>query len=134
MNRPMIAAMAAVALATASAPALAQSPASPSSAAVVEYGFGADFWRGAPEPVAERLMWLDMRVKNGIRDGTITHSEATRIRRMLDKTRAVHARLLAQDNGQLSQRDSDYMQSRLNNMSSQVRWAHTNGVDRHTSG
>ncbi len=130
----MIAAMATVALAAASAPALGQTPAPPGSIVVVQYGFGPDFWRGAPEPVAERLMWLDMRVQNGIHDGTITHSEAARVKRMLNKTRAVQARLLARDNGQLSQRDSDYMQRRLDNMSTQVRWAHTNGVDRHTRG
>jgi hypothetical protein len=79
-------------------------------------------------------MWLDMRVKNGIRDGTITGSEAARVTRMLDKTRAVETRLLARDNGQLSQRDSRYMQHRLDNMSTQVRWAHTNGVDRQNPG
>ena len=134
MNRLAIAAINTVALATAGAPALGQTPASPGSVVVVEYGFGPDFWRGAPEPVPERLMWLDMWVKHGIRDGTITRSEAGRVTRMLDKTRAVEARLLARDNGQLSQRDSDYMQPRLDNMSTQVRWAHTNGVDRHTSG
>ena len=134
MKRLMIAALATVALAAAAAPAFAQSTAAPGSIVVVEYGFGPDFWRGAPEPVAERLMWLDMRVQNGIRDGTITHSEATRVKRMLHKTRAVQARLLAQDNGQLSQRDSEYMQRRLDNMSTQVHWARTIGVDRHTHG
>lgn len=134
MNRLMIAAMATLALATASAPALGQTPPAPGSVVVVEYGFGPDFWRGAPEPVGERLMWLDMRVQNGIRDGTITNSEVARVKRMLHKTRAVQTRLLAQDNGQLSQRDSDYMQRRLDNMSTQVRWAHTNGVNRHPAG
>ncbi len=132
MNRLLIAALASVALAAASAPAVGQTPASPGS--IVEYGFGPDFWRGAPEPVPERLMWLDMRVKNGLRGGTITRSEAGRVTRMIDKTRAFQARRLARDRAQLSQRDSTDMQRRLDSMSTQVRWAHTNGVERQTPG
>jgi hypothetical protein len=39
--------------------------------------------------------------------------------------RRVEARLMRRDHGQLSRRDTDYMMLRLNNVSSQIRWART---------
>ena len=134
MNRSTIVAMAAISLAAATAPALAQGPSAQAPMIAPSNGAGADFWRGAPEPVAERLGWFDMRVENGIRQGTITRSEAAHVRGMLNHTRAAQTRLLARDNGELTERDSAYMQRRLDNMARQIHWAESNGVDRHTAG
>jgi len=135
MKRLVTTTMATVAFALIGAPALAQdaplSASSPDAPTPLDYGQGRDFWRGAPATVGERLMWLDLRVQHGIRDGSITQDEAARVTLMLQQTRAVHERLLARDHGQLTARDTLYMQHRLNNMSSQIRWARDNGVDGH---
>jgi hypothetical protein len=89
------------------------------------YKFGKDFWQGAPADIHHRLEWLDARISRGERDGSITR----RVNMSIRSARRVEARLMRRDHGQLSRRDTHYMMLRLNNVSSQIRWARTNGVD-----
>lgn len=93
------------------------------------YMFGRDFWRGAPENIHQRLEWLDTRILRGEQDGSITRREARHVNMSIRSARKVEARLMRRDHGRLSRRDTEYMMLRLNNVSSQIHWARTNGVD-----
>jgi len=130
MNRIVGAALAVCTLFTAGASAAGQSHVSLAAVSTMGRGSAPDLRRGASEGMTERLGWLDMRLKSGILDGSITRSDAARVGRMLRKTRAAQARLLSRDGGQLSQKDSRYMQARVDTLSTQIHWARANGVDR----
>jgi len=103
----------------------------PGLTAETSSGVGSGSWQGAPEGVTERLGWLDMRLKSGVQDGSITASEAARVSAMLRKTRALQARLLSRDGGTLNPEDSRSLQARVDNMSTQIHWARANALNSH---
>jgi hypothetical protein len=45
------------------------------------------FWRGAPEGLRQRIDWLQQRIDNGVRDGSLDRYEARRAQRQLDVLR-----------------------------------------------
>ncbi len=129
MKRFVVASLSVALFMAAAEPVLAQPYQPAGTVGVIVYGVGPDFWQGAPDRVHERMGWLDERLENGVRDGTVTRPEFMRVGEMLLQTREVEAGLLNRDGGQLNPRDSMYMQSRLDNMSRQIHWARSNGVD-----
>jgi hypothetical protein len=97
------------------------------------YGYGAGpngFWRGAPQGIREREDWLEQRIQRGIDQGTLDRREARRATDMLRDLRTTEQRLRRRDGGRLTDRDSAYMQVRLDNLSQQIRWLNQTGPRR----
>lgn len=69
------------------------------------------FWRGAPEDTQQRIAWLQQRIDRGIADGSLDRTEARRARLQLDTLR----------------RDADALDSRLDNLSRNLRWSRRDG-------
>jgi hypothetical protein len=76
------------------------------------------FWRGAPDGTQQRIDWLEQRIDRGLSDGSLDAAEARRARYELDTLR----------------RDADALDSRLDNVSRNLRWARRDGGDRYGSG
>jgi hypothetical protein len=90
------------------------------------YGFGRDFWRGAPTTLEERTTWLDMRIQRGIQNGSLTRAESSRAMDLMRGFRRQWTDLNARDGGRLSGRDRQYLSARLDEISRQVRWLQAN--------
>ncbi|HTK33817.1 MAG TPA: hypothetical protein VL358_00850 [Caulobacteraceae bacterium] len=90
------------------------------------YGYGRDFWNGAPQTLEQRVDWLETRVRRGTESGALTRGEADRAFAMLRDFRRMRADLLAQRGGRLTRRDQDRLSDRLNAISQQIRWLQTN--------
>jgi hypothetical protein len=89
------------------------------------YGFGRDFWRGAPQALQARLDWLENRVRRGADNGSLTRGETDRamgllrdFRRQRDDLRNRH--------GRLSPADERFLDGRLTTISQQIRWLQNN--------
>jgi len=65
------------------------------------------FWRGAPDDTQQRIDWLERRIDRGISDGTLDPTEARRARYELENLR----------------RDAATLDSRLDNLSRNLRWS-----------
>jgi hypothetical protein len=65
------------------------------------------FWRGAPDNLQQRIDWLQQRIDRGISDGSLDRQEARRARFQLDQLR----------------RDAAALDSRLDDLSRNLRWA-----------
>jgi hypothetical protein len=68
------------------------------------------FWRGAPEGLRQRIDWLQQRIDNGVRDGSLDRFEARRAQRQLDVLRQ-------------QARDLD---DNLDDLSRSIRWSRRN--------
>jgi hypothetical protein len=86
---------------------------------------GRGFWAGAPLDVRAREDWLEQRIRRGMDDGSLTASEADRALRDLRQIRREEVRLRRYD-GRLRPRDRDYIQAKLDNLSSTIRWMRNN--------
>jgi hypothetical protein len=110
--KPILAALALSAAATAALPAGAQ-PTYDNRPYSGAYDRN-DMWRGAPDGLQQRIDWLQRRIDRGIADGTLSRSEQRRARYELDALR----------------RDAAVLDRRLNDLSRSLRWARNNGYYR----
>lgn len=69
------------------------------------------FWRGAPDGLQQRIDWLQQRIDRGAADGSMSREEARRAQYQLNVLR----------------RDAVTLNSRLDNLSRNLRWARRNG-------
>lgn len=76
------------------------------------------FWRGAPDGLQQRIDWLQQRINRGVSDGSMDRREARRAQWQLDTLR----------------RDASALNSRLDDLSRNLRWARRDGGDRYGSG
>jgi hypothetical protein len=125
--KPILAAMAIAMATSAITPVVAQS-----SSGSWHQGSGGGwdretFWRGAPQTTRERIQWLQQRIDRGIADGSLNRREARNSQRELDNIRRTAMRMRADRGGDLSRRDRDYIQTRLDNLSQQLRWRRSDG-------
>ncbi len=90
------------------------------------YGYGREFWNGAPRDIDHRMAWLEMRVRRGIQDGSLTRGEADRAFDMLRDFRRMQSDLLARDGGRLSGADEARLNERLDQISRRIRWLSDN--------
>jgi opacity protein-like surface antigen len=89
-------------------------------------GYGNDFWRGAPSDSWQRISYLEQRINAGMRDGSLTPQEARRAQMELRQIRR-DAMRMRRYGGSMSARDSAMLQSRLDDLSRNIRWARHNG-------
>jgi len=75
------------------------------------YAASGDFWRGAPDGLQQRIDWLQQRIDRGASDGSLSRAEANRAQYQLQQLR----------------RDAGMLQSRLDSLSTSIRWARNNG-------
>ena len=85
------------------------------------------FWRGAPAPTWERIQFLQQRIERGIADGSLNRGEGMRAQARLNNIRREAWQMRRRDGGQLSARDNAWLQSQLDGLSRQLRWARHNG-------
>lgn len=144
MKRAFLAVVLGATALTAAAPAFAQSYGAPAAGGYGDrdhdrdrdrmrhdergggYGFGREFYRGAPESPWERMQWLQQRIERGRADGSLNPREAMRAQREVERTRE-YIRTNRQRYGQLRQVDRDYVQQRLDYISQRIRWSRHNG-------
>ncbi|HEY0313871.1 MAG TPA: glycine zipper 2TM domain-containing protein [Allosphingosinicella sp.] len=110
------------------APASAQTYGSTRGYASVQsnaYGYGNDFWRGAPSDTWQRIDYLQQRIDRGMADGSLSPQEARRAQMELRQIRRDAMRL--RRGGSFSASNSAMVQSRLDNLSRNLRWARHNG-------
>jgi hypothetical protein len=90
------------------------------------YGYNASYAApaDAPRDLRRRYAWLNERVRRGIDDGSLSPREANRALRDLDQVQREDRRM--RRHGGLSQRDEAYLQSRLDTISSEIRWSRRN--------
>jgi hypothetical protein len=120
------AALAASTLALAPAAATAQPYGSAQGyASTQDYGYGNDFWRGAPSDTWQRIDFLEQRIQRGMSDGSLSPQEARRAQMELRQIRRDAMRM--RRGGSFSAGNSAMLQSRLDNLSRNLRWAHRNG-------
>ena len=79
------------------------------------------FWRGAPAGVMQRADFLQRRIDNGIRDGSIDRREAWRVQRELRNIREDARRAAWRNGGRLRPAEEARLQARLDNLSRQIR-------------
>lgn len=90
------------------------------------YGYNASYTGvDAPRPVGQRLAWLAERVRQGRMDGSLNRWEANRAQRDLDNI-AREERGMRHRHGRLNPQDEAYLQSRLDTVSSEIRWSRRN--------
>ena len=102
-------------------------PGAPATAQTYTWN-SATFWSGAPADAWQRLDFLQQRITNGRRDGSLTAQEARRAERQLSTLRRQANRLRWRDGGHMNSRDSSWLQARLDTVSRNIRWARHNGV------
>lgn len=86
------------------------------------------FWNGAPSDAWQRLDFLQQRIDNGRRDGSLTPNEARRAQYQLRNLRRQAMHMRQRDGGRMSAADSAWLQTRLDTVSRNVRWMRHNGV------
>lgn len=86
------------------------------------------FWNGAPSEAWQRLDYLQQRIDNGRRDGSLTPREAQRAQMQLRTLRRQAMHMRRRDGGRMTRADSAWLQARLDTLSRNVRWARHNGV------
>jgi hypothetical protein len=83
------------------------------------------FWQGAPYAVDQRINFLIDRVNQGRADGSLTRRESRRVMdRIVEVRREVNR--MRRSGGQISPRERDYLQGRLDDISRQIYWQRTN--------
>jgi len=81
-----------------------------------------EFWRGAPENIRDRIDFLQRRIDRGIANGSLNRREARYSQRQLDAIR----RDLRRMRGDMSPRDRDMIQARLDDLGQRLRWRRAN--------
>jgi uncharacterized protein YcfJ len=90
------------------------------------YGYNASYaTTDAPRDVDQRLSWLYERVRQGRGDGSLSRREGDRALRDLDQIQR-EVRQRRHRDGRLDDRDQAYIQSRLDTVSSEIRWSRHN--------
>ncbi|MEA3048995.1 MAG: hypothetical protein QOG84_831 [Sphingomonadales bacterium] len=117
------AALAASVLAVAPAAAQDYRPA-PGYAAPGYAAQGSDFWQGAPSDSWQRIDYLQRRIDNGVRDGSLSPQEARRAQMELRQIRRDAMRM--RRGGYMSAENSATVQARLDALSRNLRWARRN--------
>lgn len=84
------------------------------------------FWSGAPSETWQRIGYLQQRIDNGRRDGSLTPREARRAEMQLSTLRRQAAQMRRRDGGRMTAADSAWLQSRLDNLSRRIRWMRHN--------
>jgi hypothetical protein len=85
---------------------------------------GSDFWRGAPSDTWQRIDYLQRRIDNGARDGSLSPQEARRAQMQLRQIRRDAMRM--RRGGYMSAESSAMLQTRLDDLSRNLRWARRN--------
>lgn len=80
------------------------------------------YWNDAPADIRGRQAWLEQRVRDGLRDGTLSRAEADRALRDLSAIRRQERGMRHYRNGRLGPRDQATIQARLDNVSANLRW------------
>ncbi len=83
------------------------------------------FWRDAPTDMRQRVEFLQQRVDTGTRDGTLTRQESRNLNNQLSGIRRDARR------GNLSPARRDSLQTRMDDISRQIRWQRRDGDDRY---
>jgi len=83
------------------------------------------FWRDAPTDLRQRIDFVQRRIDNGVRDGTLTRREGRELNGRLNSIRRDARRGYRNDD----RRDS--LQSQLDDLSRQVRWQRRDGDSRY---
>jgi opacity protein-like surface antigen len=86
---------------------------------------GSDFWRGAPSDTWQRISYLEQRIQAGQSDGSLSPEEARRAELQLRQIRRDAMRM--RRGGYMSASSSAQLQSRLDALSRNIRWARRNG-------
>jgi hypothetical protein len=105
------------------APAAAQDYRSAQGYAAPGYS-SSDFWRGAPSDSWQRIDYLQRRIDNGVRDGSLSPQEARRAQMQLRQIRRDAMRM--RRGGYMSAENSAMLQTRLDDLSRNLRWARRN--------
>jgi hypothetical protein len=85
------------------------------------------FWSGAPAEAWQRIDYLQRRIDNGRRDGSLTPREAQRAEMQLATIRRQAEQMRRRHGGRMTAADSAWLQSRLDNLGSRIRWMRRNG-------
>ena len=109
----------------AAAPAVAQDYRGAPTYSSQGYGYGTDFWRGAPSDTWQRIAYVERRIEAGRRDGSLTPQEARRAEWQLRQIRRDAMRM--RRGGYMSASNSAMLQNRLDSLSRNIRWERTNG-------
>ena len=80
------------------------------------------FWRGAPTDPYQRIDFLQRRIQHGVDDGSLGPREARRSQYQLNQIRRDADRMRYRHHGRFSDADYNYIQSRLDSLSQQIRW------------
>lgn len=80
------------------------------------------FWRGAPADPYQRIDFLQRRIQHGANDGSLNPREARRSQYQLNQIRRDADRMRMRHHGNLRPADYEYLQSRLDGLSQQIRW------------
>ncbi len=90
-------------------------------------GGGADYYRGAPTSLHDRLDWAAARIDRAQSSGRIDPRTADGARNDLADIRHQYYRLSRRDGGSLNGPDRQYINDRLNTLARNVRWDAQNG-------
>jgi hypothetical protein len=80
------------------------------------------FWRDAPADPYERIAFLQRRIERGMTDGSLDRREARRSQYQLNQIRRDADRMRRRHHGRFSAADENYIQTRLDSLSHQLRW------------
>ncbi len=88
------------------------------------YGGGADYYRGAPTSVRERLDWAQQRIDRQASRGRLNPREAETAQRDLSDIRRQYYQMARRGpgGGRLNGADAQYINDRLNRLAQNVRW------------
>jgi len=84
------------------------------------------FWRDAPTDPYQRIDFLQRRIQRGMNDGSLGRREARRSQYQLNQIRRDADRMRYRHHGRFSESDYNYIQSRLDSLSQQIRWQRQN--------
>lgn len=90
------------------------------------YDAGA-FWRAAPAPPGERVDFLQRRIDQGIRDGSLDPHEGRQALGELGSIRGELQQMHYRDGPNLTPHHWSQLQGRLGDLSSRLRWMRHNG-------
>jgi hypothetical protein len=85
-----------------------------------------EFWRGAPNNTWERISFLQQRIDRGVRDGSLDRREARRASAQLRDIRQ-DAQQMRRHRGGYGASQEAALQSRLDDLSRNLRWMRSNG-------
>ncbi len=86
-----------------------------------------EFWRGAPDTPYERIQFLQRRIDQGVRDGSLDRREYRRAQNELNRIRATAS--VYRRNG-FNRQEVRILDDRLDNLSRNLRWARGNWSNR----